>query len=40
MRRGEIKILLNDKVGGCKDLNKAAELGEGEANELIKKNCN
>ena len=40
LNRGRLKILTKDKKGGCKDLNKAGELGEDGAYEYINENCN
>lgn len=37
--RGQLKDILNDKAGCCKDLSKAGELGIEDAYEEIKKRC-
>ena len=38
--RGQLKDIMNDTEGCCKDLSKAGELGMKEAYDQIKKRCN
>ena len=38
--RGQVKMILNDEEGGCKDFNRAKEIGDQSAISYISKYCN
>ena len=40
LKRAEIKLKLNDKIGACEDWNNALKLGEDKAIGYINENCN